>query len=77
MKEAGLQNPVLTNRNGIQRPEQKGKQAHLCDARNQQFCTGRYRRDRGKEFALTRGDLPPSSMGEEVSRGHSSCQPRA
>ena len=45
---------VLTNRNGIQRLGQKGEQAHLCDARDQQFCPGRYRRNRGKEFALTR-----------------------
>ena len=35
LKEAGLETPVLTNRNGIQRLVREGKQAHLCEARNQ------------------------------------------
>lgn len=32
LKEAGLQNPVLTNRNRIQRHNYLGKQAHHCNA---------------------------------------------
>ncbi|HEV8051471.1 MAG TPA: hypothetical protein VGP47_03180, partial [Parachlamydiaceae bacterium] len=32
LKEARLQNPVLTNRNGIQRLNEMGKQAQLCEA---------------------------------------------
>ena len=57
LKEAGLQNPVLTNRNGIQRPIRAGKQAHLCEARNQQSLVGRCRRNRMKEYVLTWGGL--------------------
>ncbi len=57
LKEAGLQNPVLTNRNGIERLEREGKQAHLCEARNQQSLLGRCRGNRRKEYVLTWGDL--------------------
>ena len=57
LKEARLQNPVLTNRNGIRRPIREGKQAHLCEARNQQSLVGRCRRNRMKEYVLTWGDL--------------------
>ena len=57
LKEAGLQIPVLTNRNGIQRLVREGKQAHLCEARNQQSRMGRCRSDRMKDKCLTRGDL--------------------
>ncbi len=37
------QNPVPTNRNGIQRPSREGEQAHLCEARIQQSLLGRQR----------------------------------
>ena len=57
LKEARLQNPVLTNRNGIRRPIREGKQAHLCEARNQQSLKGRCCRNRMKEYVLTWGDL--------------------
>ena len=57
VKEAGLQIPVLTNRNGIRRPIREGKQAHLCEARDQQSLVGRCRRNRMKEYVLTWGDL--------------------
>ena len=57
LKEARLQIPVLTNRNGIRRPVREGKQAHLCDARNRQSLVGRCRRNRMKEYVLTWGDL--------------------
>ena len=57
LKEARLQNPVLTNRNGIRRPIRESKQAHLCEARNQQSLVGRCRRNRMKEYVLTWGDL--------------------
>ena len=67
VKEAGLQIPVLTNRNGIRRPVREGKQAHLCDARNQQSLVGRCRRDRMKEYALTWGDLEPYELWIEKS----------
>jgi hypothetical protein len=36
LKEARLQNPVLTNRNGIPRPYYLGKQPSHCDAPKQQ-----------------------------------------
>ncbi len=74
LKEARLQNTVLTNRNGIRRPFREGKQAHLCKARSQQSFSGRCRRDRMKDKCLTWGDLGIDlvSMSQEVSRGHSS-----
>ncbi len=74
MKKAGLQNPVLTNRNGIRRPIRAGKQAHHCEALGQQALFSRCRRDRRKEYALTWGGLgiDSVSMRQEVSRGHSS-----
>ena len=67
LKEAGLQNPVLTNRNGIVRLDREGKQAHLCDARNQQSLSGRCRRNRRKEYVLTWGDLHCYGLAEEKS----------
>jgi hypothetical protein len=57
LKEARLQNPVLTNRNGIRRPVREGKQAHLCEAHDQQSLRGRCRRNRMKEYVLTWGGL--------------------
>ena len=74
MKKAGLQNPVLTNRNGILRLVRVGEQAHLCDARGQQTLFSRCRRNRRKEYALTWGGLGIDSFSicQEVSRGHSS-----
>jgi hypothetical protein len=57
MKEAGLQNPVLTNRNSIRRPFREGEQAHLCEAPDQQSLDGRCCRNRRKEYVLTWGDL--------------------
>ena len=74
LKEARLQNPVLTDRNGIRRPIREGKQAHLCEARDQQSLVDRCRRNRMKEYALTWGDLgiDSFSMRQEVSRSHSS-----
>jgi len=64
-------------RNGIRRPSREGKQAHLCDARNQQSLLGRCRRDRRKENVLTWGDPDESKLRQGVSRGHSSCRKRA
>ena len=57
LKEARLQNPVPTNRNGILRPSREGEQAHLCEARSQQSLLGRCRGNRRKEYVLTWGDL--------------------
>ena len=57
LKEARLQIPVLTNRNGIQRLVREGKQAHLCEARSQQSRMGRCRSDRMKDKCFTWGDL--------------------
>ncbi len=64
LKEARLQNLVLTNRNGIRRPVREGKQARpvppkrdLCEARNQQSLVGRCCRNRKKEYVLTWGGL--------------------
>jgi len=62
LKEARLQNPVLTNRNGIQRLFERGKQAHLCNALDQQLSFGRCRSNWRKEYALTRGDLGLGSV---------------
>ena len=67
LKEARLQNPVLTNRNGIRRPIREGKQAHLCEALGQQSLMGRCRRDRRKEYVLTWGDLEPYVLRIEKS----------
>ena len=67
VKEARLQNPVLTNRNGIRRPIGAGKQAHLCEAHDQQSLTGRCRRNRMKEYVLTWGDLEPYVLRIEKS----------
>ncbi len=44
-----------------------GKQAHLCDARNQQPSDGRCRRNRMKEYVLTWGDLHCYGLAEEKS----------
>ena len=79
MKKAGLQNPVLTNRNGILRLVRVGEQAHLCDARGQQTLFSRCRRNRRKEYVLTWGGLgiDSVSMSQEVSRSHSSHGQRA
>jgi hypothetical protein len=38
------------------------KQAHLCDARNQQITLSRYRRNWKKEKAITRGGLGLDSV---------------
>jgi hypothetical protein len=56
-REARLQNPVRTDRNGIQRPSREGEQAHLYDARNKQSLLGRCGGNRRKEYVLTWGDL--------------------
>ncbi|MFA5772954.1 MAG: hypothetical protein WC974_09515 [Thermoplasmata archaeon] len=80
LKEARLQNPVLTNRNGIQRHICSGKQAHLCKAqRTQKGQLCRFRRHWKKGKALTGGGLgiDSLSMSQEVSRGHSSYGKRA
>ena len=57
LKEAGLQNPVLRNTNGIKRPVKEGEAAQHVEARDQQSFSGRCRRNRRKEYALTRGGL--------------------
>jgi hypothetical protein len=67
LKEAGLQIPVLTNRNDIRRLVQEGKQAHLCEARNQQSRMSRCRSDRMKDKCLTWGDLEPYALRIEKS----------
>ena len=64
---AGLQNPVLTNRNSIRRPNREGEQAHLCNVRNQQSLLGRCCRNRRKEYVLTWGDLGLHVMETEKS----------
>jgi len=56
-----------------------GKQAHLCNAPDQQISNSRYCRNRKKENAFTWGGLGIDlvSMSREVSRSHSSCRKRA
>ena len=73
LKEARLQNPVLTNRNGIRGIDVWGKQAHHCNAltvTSVHLC--RYRSDWIKENVLTGGGLGKRKHAQEVSRGHSS-----
>ncbi|KYG82904.1 hypothetical protein AWW67_05610 [Roseivirga seohaensis] len=67
MKEARLQIPVLTNRNGIRRPFREGEQAHLCEALGQQSLFGRCRRNWKKEYVLTWGDLGLHELETEKS----------
>ena len=67
MKKAGLQNPVLTNRNDIRRLVRVGEQAHLCDARGQQTLISRCRRNRRKEYVLTWGGLDLYELQDEKS----------
>jgi hypothetical protein len=57
VNEAGLQNPVLTNRNGRARPGDEDEQAHPCDVRTLKSPHGRCSRPWRKEKALTGGGL--------------------
>jgi hypothetical protein len=58
LKEAGLQNPVLTNRNGIGGHVVWGKHPHACNAQSKEKGRyGRFRSDWMKDKAITGGGL--------------------
>ena len=71
LKEAGLQNPVLTacpdysigEQEPYTRLDEMGKQTQHCEARIQQISFSRYGRDRMEVFTLTGGDLLPYVIG--------------
>jgi hypothetical protein len=68
LKEVRLQNPVLTNRNGIRGHIVWGKQPYSCNALNlRKGRYGRFRRDWRKERALTGGGLAGHGMAGEKS----------
>jgi hypothetical protein len=68
LKEVRLQNPVLTNRNGIRGQIVWGKQPYSCNAlKLGKGRHGRSRSDRRKERSLTGGGLSCHGMAGEKS----------
>jgi hypothetical protein len=68
LKEVRLQNPVLTDRNGIGGHNVWGKQPDFCNAsKSEKGRHGRFRSDWRKERSLTGGGLAGHGMAGEKS----------